>query len=256
MDSDELRHVAKGNPSTIFAVDEAFGDFVEGMDSLTVRRPENVIVLLSLTKIFAIPGLRAGCAIADQLVVESVRRIQPCWSVNSVAQAVAAEALKDREFVTQSRRFITERRRELLAELQKIPQITAFPGEANFLLLRIDRNDLDARMLAERMLKKGVAVRLCENFVGLDRRFVRVAVRTTDENSLLCETLKSAFGVGKTLRKKHRTPALMFQGTSSNAGKSVLTAAMGRILLQDGLRVAPFKAQKHVPKLICHSRRL
>jgi adenosylcobyric acid synthase len=243
IDPEELRRFAKRNPSTIFAVDEAFGDFVEGMDSLTANRPGNVIVILSLTKIFAIPGLRAGCAIADEFIAEAVKRIQPCWSVNSVAQAVAAAALKDVEFVTRSRRFITERRSELLADLKQIPQVSAFPGEANFLLLRIDSGGLDARILAERMLENGVAVRWCENFAGLDKRFIRVAVRTADENSLLCETMKSAFGIGKTSRKRRRTPALMFQGTSSNAGKSVLTAAMGRILLQDGLRVAPFKSQ-------------
>ncbi len=103
MDAEELRHTADGNPATIFVVDEAFGDFVQGMDSLTSRRPGNVIVVLSLTKIFAIPGLRVGCAIADESVAAAVRRIQPCWSVNSVAQAVASAALKDTGFVVQSR---------------------------------------------------------------------------------------------------------------------------------------------------------
>ena len=53
------------HPSTLFVVDEAFGDFVEGFDSLTRRRPANFVVLLSLTKIFAIPGLRTGCAVGD-----------------------------------------------------------------------------------------------------------------------------------------------------------------------------------------------
>ena len=72
-DADELRRTASANPSTIFVIDEAFGPFVQDLDSLTRNRPENVIVLLSLTKIYAIPGLRLGCAIADREIINSLR---------------------------------------------------------------------------------------------------------------------------------------------------------------------------------------
>ena len=242
-DADELRRTASANPSTIFVIDEAFGPFVQELDSLTRNRPENVIVLLSLTKIYAIPGLRLGCAIADPEIINSIRRIQPAWSVSTIAQAVGLAALKDTEYVTESRRYVAEQRRILVAELESIPNITVFPGEANFLLLRIDRNDLDAKTLAKRMLADGIAIRVCDNFVGLDHRFFRIAVRTADENIRFCESLRSAMGLARNKRSKSKKPALMFQGCSSNAGKSVLTAAMGRILLQDGYRVAPFKAQ-------------
>jgi len=242
-DADELRRTSSANPSTIFVIDEAFGPFVQQLDSLTRNRPENVIVLLSLTKIYAIPGLRLGCAIANREIINSLRRIQPPWSVSAIAQAVGIAALKDNEYVTESQRFVAEQRRALVGELESIPNITVFPGEANFLLLRIDRNDLDAKTLAKRMLADKIAIRVCDNFVGLDNRFFRIAVRTADENILFCESLRSAMGLARNKRSKSKKPALMFQGCSSNAGKSVLTAAMGRILLQDGYRVAPFKAQ-------------
>ena len=242
-DADELRQTASANPSTIFVIDEAFGPFVRRLDSLTRNRPENVIVLLSLTKIYAIPGLRLGCAIADRAIIDSLQRIQPAWSVSAIAQAVGIAALKDTVYVAESQRYVEERRRTLVGELESVPDITVFPGEANFLLLRIDRNDLDAKTLAGRMLADKIAVRVCDNFVGLDHRFFRIAVRTADENIRFCESLRAAMGLARNKRSKSKKPALMFQGCSSNAGKSVLTAAMGRILLQDGYRVAPFKAQ-------------
>lgn len=242
-DSEELRRLASTHPSTFFVVDEAFRDFVEDMDSLTSSRPWNVIVLLSLTKIFAIPGIRLGCALADPELVDSIRRLQPFWSVNVIAQVVGEAALRDEQYVERSRTFVGEQRLGLSDELKSIGGLTVYPGQANFLFVRIDRSDTDAPTLASRLLRHGIAIRVCDNFEGLDKRFFRVAVRTADENGRLCDALRRVLGGARRTVRGPVTPALMFQGTSSNAGKSVLTAALGRILLQDGLRVAPFKSQ-------------
>jgi histidinol-phosphate/aromatic aminotransferase/cobyric acid decarboxylase-like protein len=109
--ADRLRAVAAEHPSTLFVVDEAFGDFVEDFDSLTQRRPANVIVLLSLTKIFAIPGLRTGCAVGDPSLIQRLLELQPPWSVNTLAQAVSTAALRDREFVRRTRLYVTRERK-------------------------------------------------------------------------------------------------------------------------------------------------
>ncbi|MFA6562788.1 MAG: cobyric acid synthase [Verrucomicrobiia bacterium] len=241
--ADALRALAARHPATMFLVDEAFGDFIEGFDSLTRNRPINVIVLLSLTKIFAIPGLRLGCAVADRGVIQRVRELQPPWSVNSLAQAVGVAALHDRDYLRQTQLYVRQQREALIAQLKSLPALTIYPGEANFLLLRIDRDSMDAPTLARQLLADGIAIRLCDNFDGLDTRFFRVAVRREDENARLCNSLRAALGVKRPAPPKRRTPAIMFQGTSSNAGKSILTAAFCRILLQDGFRVAPFKSQ-------------
>jgi adenosylcobyric acid synthase len=242
-DAEALRSLAAEHPQAVFVVDEAFGDFVDDFSSLTHQRPSNVIVLLSLTKIFAVPGLRLGCALADAGLAASVRRIQPTWSVNTMAQAVGAAAVLDADYIRLSRDFVRARREDLITALRAVPDLTVYPGTANFLLLRIDRKGMDAKTLAERLLSDGIAIRICSNFVGLDERFFRVAVRTAEENERLVESLGRVFQARAVTARKRHTPAIMFQGTSSNAGKSVLTAALGRILLQDGYRVAPFKAQ-------------
>jgi adenosylcobyric acid synthase len=238
-----LRQLASDHPSSLFLVDEAFGDFVEGMDSLSRDRPENVVVLLSLTKIYAIPGLRLGCAVANNQVAKAVRRLQPPWSVNTLALAVGERALQDLDYVEQSRKYVAEQRKILRAELEALAGLKVFPSSANFLFARLDRADMDARCLAKRLLDEGIAIRVCDNFIGLDSRFFRVAVRREEENQRLCNALRRALGVKVRKKKVRRPPAVMFQGTSSNSGKSVLTAALCRILLQDGYRVAPFKAQ-------------
>ena len=110
--------------------------------------------------------------------------------------------------------------------------------------MRLDHPAVTATELAERLLRQGIAIRTFSEAQHLDGRFSRVAVRTAAENGRLCDALAAALGVSRPAPKKpHRAKALMIQGTSSNAGKSVLTAALCRILLQDGVRVAPFKAQ-------------
>ncbi|MBQ6473389.1 MAG: cobyric acid synthase, partial [Victivallales bacterium] len=84
-----------------------------------------------------------------------------------------------------------------------------------------------------------IAVRPCADYAGLDERYFRVAVRSAEDNARLLAACQAGFPAVVS----HRRPALMLQGTCSNAGKSVLCAAFCRILLQDGFSVAPFKAQ-------------
>ncbi|MBI5583422.1 MAG: cobyric acid synthase [Deltaproteobacteria bacterium] len=244
VDPQEIRSLAGRHPETFFLVDEAFADFVDNLESLAGRRPPNVIVLQSFTKFYAIPGLRLGAAVLTPTWAEKVREVLPPWSVNTLAQQVGEAALQDLEYGHQTRRLVREQRGLLSGLLSGLPQLTVYPGEANFLFLRLDHPVLTARDLAQRLLTQGLAIRVCDNYEGLDERFFRVAVRTANENRRLAAVLEAvltARPVPKVTRQK--TPALMFQGTSSNAGKSLLTAALCRILLQDGYRVAPFKSQ-------------
>jgi len=242
--ADALRALAIAHPDSLFIVDEAFGDFVEDFDSLTGNRPANVVVLLSLTKIFAIPGLRLGCAIADASIVSKVHELQPLWSVNTLAQVVGEAALQDPDYVARSRTLVSQERAWLTTELRQFPELVIYPGAANFLLARLIGTALDAPTLTKRLLsEQGIAIRSCENFRGLNPRFVRLAVRPRNENERLIEALQAILGTRRTRHRPRPTPAIMFQGTTSNAGKSVMTAALCRILLQDGYRVAPFKSQ-------------
>jgi cobyric acid synthase CobQ/L-threonine-O-3-phosphate decarboxylase len=244
LDVDSVKELARRRPSTIFVIDEAFVDLAHAVPSFVEDRPENVIVLISLTKTYAIPGLRLGCALADPKIVRRVEAIQQPWSVNQISQAVGCAAMMDSEYVATSRKLVHEQRQSLESRLRSIAGLKIYPSRCNFLLVKIDSKAMDARALADKMLEQGIAIRVCDNFHGLDTRYFRVAVKTAEENSRLVESLTAALGLAvKTRRKPAPRPAIMFQGTSSNAGKSVLTAALCRILLQDGFRVAPFKSQ-------------
>ncbi|WP_031386130.1 cobyric acid synthase [Desulfonatronum thiodismutans] len=249
---DRLRALAAEHPRCWFIVDEAFADFVHGLDRLLHRRPPNVIVLLSLTKFYALPGLRIGLAAMEPALATRYRKRSPDWSVNTLAQIAGARCLQDAEFQRESRERTVLERDRFAAALAGMAGLRVFSSEANFLLCRGLGPEFDAGRLAGKLLGQRIAIRACANFPGLDSSYFRLAVRRPEENDLLLDALGEALEPAGRLHspawprsrpRKRATPALMFQGTCSNAGKSLLTAALCRILRQDGFSPAPFKAQ-------------
>lgn len=239
-----LRAAAKRRQDCLFVIDEAFADFDPAFESLTRDLPDNAAAMLSLTKTFAVPGLRLGLLAASEGLCARVRREIAPWSVNALAQAVGARALADAAYLEKTRVETPRLRAALEEALRNIPGLTVFPSRANYLLCRLASGtaaDLGAALLKNH----GIAIRDCANYQGLDARYFRVAVRPEADNARLLEALAAALAPGRKpfAPPKRKTPAIMFQGTSSNAGKSLLAAAMCRILLQDGFSVAPFKSQ-------------
>lgn len=241
--AEALRAIALQHPATLFAVDESFIGFTDGSQSLQQNRPDNILILTSLTKLYAIPGLRLGYLTGAAAHIRQLRNYLPNWTVNSLAQAVGVRAVQDADYLQRTRSFVTQQREQLFCQLSSLPGLTIYPGEANFLLLRLHHPTLAAQQLADLALQRGIALRVCGNFSGLDGRYFRVAVRTEPEQQRLYTVLQSILAPSRPRVVKRQAPAIMFQGTGSNAGKSILTAALCRILKQDGYDVAPFKAQ-------------
>ena len=238
----DILALADDFPETDFLVDEAFLDFVPGGEPVGGRR-DNIHTLNSLTKFYAIPGLRLGFGVFPAAVARLMREHLPPWTVNTLAQAIGVRALQDRDYQDETRKNCIALREDLARGLAGFSGLRVFPGSANYLFLQLT-GPIDAVMLAERLAAQGILIRRCDNYDGLNRSYARVAVRTAAENARLLDALAAAFGSRPAIAPgRKKTPCLMFQGTSSNAGKSVLTAALCRILLQDGVRVAPFKAQ-------------
>jgi threonine-phosphate decarboxylase len=109
----------------------------------------------------------------------SLQSFQPSWPVNAVAAAAGTVAVKDQGFVDASVAEVTRLREELLEGLGALPGLTAFPGVANFLLVRGPEG------LSVRLARRGVLVRGCEPFLGLGPGYFRVAVRSAAENERL-----------------------------------------------------------------------
>ena len=235
-------------PATLFIVDEAFHEFTGAFSTVGGKR-DNIVTLNSLTKFFGIPGLRIGFGIFPEPYGEHVGRTIPRWSVNTLAEKMAIAALADTAYCSESRRRSAELRSSLKQQLDTLKPLTIFDSAANYLLVKL-LADFDADELYRRLLERNIVIRRCENYPGLDSNYFRIAVRQEADNNRIVDELgailepkHAAKKPGRSVTTKTKARSLMFQGTSSNAGKSIMAAAFCRIFVQDGMRVAPFKAQ-------------
>lgn len=176
---------------TLLVLDEAFIDFCEeeSATALVVER-EGVVVLRSMTKFFAIPGLRLGYAVGHRSTIARIAALRDPWSVNTLAQAAGVASLADPDYPRRTRDLVTTERGRLAVGLAALPGLTVYPSAANYLLAASDGPS--ARELAARLLAGRVLIRDCSSFRGLDHRFFRVAVRGRDENDRLLTLLTSA----------------------------------------------------------------
>ena len=239
-----LLEVIRDCPANYFVLDESFIDFCN-VEEYSFRNQflDNLIVVQSLTKAWGIPGLRLGLVMAAPAVTQRLKGLLPVWSVNSLAQAVGTRAFQDGGFLPETRNYVEKQRVLLFDQLAKISGLTPLPGAANFLLVHVEHERITATELIGCLLKRGIMLRRCDNFDGLGADYIRVAVRNQKENQRLCDELVKVLQPTVKKTRSRKVPAIMFQGTGSNAGKSILSAAMCRILQQDGVSVGPFKAQ-------------
>lgn len=166
---------------TLLLVDEAFLDFT---DRPSLAGTDGVVVARSLTKLFGLPGLRAGSAIATGQFRETIAVARRPWNVGTPALAVGTYCLRQSDFVERTRRRVRSERERMEERLSE--QFEVFPSEAPFLLFDVGDRDVDAVLATAR--KNGIAVRDARTFRGLDSH-VRVAVRLPHENDRLLEAL-------------------------------------------------------------------
>lgn len=242
-DRDKLQRCIVENPDVLFLLDEAFLDFIDDYDSFA-GLCENVCTMNSMTKFYGVPGLRLGFATMSLDNARQLKDNMPPWTVNSLAQAVGTMALQDRDYQEKSVALCNELRTDLLRNLSGIEQIKVYEGAANYLLVKTLASD--TKTVKRYCQEQNILIRHCDNYNGITEpgRFFRIAVRTEKENDRLLETLANFYnGDSSAVKRVKKKPAIMFQGTCSNAGKSILTTALCRIMFQDGFKVAPFKAQ-------------
>ncbi|MEK8127015.1 cobyric acid synthase [Paenibacillus filicis] len=330
-----LRWLASGADGTRAIVDEAFLDFTENEERLTLARDaaasQHLIVIRSMTKFYAVPGIRLGYAIAHPDIIAGLKRLQVPWSVNALAQWIGLAALEDGEYARRTLAWLAPAREELTAGLRGLG-LTVYDSDVNFVLFSLKPLGLLIPDVQRAMGRRGVLLRDASTFPGLDGTYGRLAVKGQESNAKVIVLLGEV--IGELLAEKDRASAgqsldmpetsldaesssekrirqesdvklqntdasenvlgrpsgqstgsisdmsaaqsavntapgltamatighsgeqeeaasgghgyartLMLQGTASDVGKSLLTAALCRILLQDGYRVAPFKSQ-------------
>lgn len=176
-------------PGRVVVVDEAFMDLVPDEPGSLVREAlPDVIVIRSLTKSLAIPGLRAGYAVAPAPLADRLRAVRPPWSCNALALAALRETARRPEAFGAAAARAQEERADLEARLAEVPGLRVWPGAANFVLVRVSEGEA----VAARLRATGIAVRPSGSFPGLSPDHLRITARGPEENARLAAALRQA----------------------------------------------------------------
>ena len=216
-DRDHLLGLIDRSPNLLSVVDEAYLPFLPDEAERTLIRAvttrDNVIVLRSMTKIFAFPGLRIGYAVAAPEMINRLQRCQQPWTIATAAEVAALVALDDDEYLERTIELIATESARLTERLWDLPGLRpvwpgperpqSAPPPPNFVLVSLVDTPWTSIQVQEALARSGLFVRECSNYCGLEvgsvvtgpglaietRGHLRFCVRTPGENDLLLATL-------------------------------------------------------------------
>ena len=151
----------------------------------------NLAVLRGTSKFFAAPGLRLGYAVTgNRDLIRSITTRQNPWTISTLAEIAGRLMFSDQDYIARTRSLITSERLRLTAELRSWGTVHVYEPAANFILLRIEKEDIDADILFDHCIRQGMMIRNCSTFPFLDGRFVRFCIMKPEQNDRLLEVMK------------------------------------------------------------------
>ncbi|MCF8012363.1 MAG: threonine-phosphate decarboxylase CobD [Clostridiales bacterium] len=180
---------AADSAGAYFVIDEAFMDFVDNYKNHSlikqVKNYNNLYVLYSLTKFFGIPGLRLGCMVGNPSLIKKMNSAKDPWNVNLFAQVGGAAALKDTDHMVKTKKLINSERKYLYNKLTALPGLHPYSAQANFLFVDVKGTGYTSKEFKSLLSTRGILVRDCSSFSGLDDDYIRLAVKDQKSNKRL-----------------------------------------------------------------------
>lgn len=175
---DRITAWARQHPGVLFVIDEAYSNFLEAPESMLKAACPNVLIVRSMTKDYALAGLRLGYLVGEPVLIEAVRRVRPAWNVNALAQAAGIAALDTSDWLNQTVTRLHADKRELVAGLAALSLVT-LPSVTHYFL--VDAGNGAA--FRTKLLHHRIMVRDCASF-GLPQ-YVRISTHKPDDNRRL-----------------------------------------------------------------------
>lgn len=181
---DEIKQILSTAKDSLIILDEAYITFTQNTwVSLDLINHDNLVIMRSMTKDYALAGLRLGYAVAAKEIISILKRVRPPWNVSSVAQKAGIFALKNDVYLEECAMKIQEAKEYLKKELKSLG-LTSTPSPTNFFLVKVD----NATRFRQSLLERSILVRDCTSF-GLPS-YIRLAPRTLNECQRLIEAIK------------------------------------------------------------------
>ncbi|MBT4289133.1 MAG: threonine-phosphate decarboxylase [Deltaproteobacteria bacterium] len=180
-------------PSKWFLIDEAFTQYVQNREKYSLLNADfvrkNIIVFQSLTKFYALPGLRLGIAFSHPETIARISHYKEPWTINGIAAAVCQKLPECESYEELTKQHCLDEQKRLFEKYAGLTSLKIYNPRANFFMAKwVGTNNLDD--LIKHLLKLGIYIRDCRNFPGLENNFFRFAIRSSRENDLLFNTIQ------------------------------------------------------------------
>ncbi|MGN0823494.1 MAG: histidinol-phosphate transaminase [Candidatus Coproplasma sp.] len=188
----EIEEIIKNNLDNIVIIDQAYVDFGEGNAIDLISKYNNLLVINTFSKSRSLAGARVGFAIADEQIIDDLKKVKNSfhpYNVNSVSSALAIAAMNDREYFENSVKCVKISREKLTHELKKLG-FSVLPSSANFVLAKSDK--ISGEELYLKLKDNGVLVRYFSSAKISD--YVRITIGTDLEMQTLIEKIKLILG--------------------------------------------------------------
>ncbi|MES2731440.1 MAG: threonine-phosphate decarboxylase [Bacteroidota bacterium] len=177
-------------PQTVFVVDEAYIAFtwaVESVVSLLAHCP-NLVILRSLTKTFAIPGLRLGYVLASDAIIEKMEQVKYPWSVNTLAIEAGKFIIRNYPPVQPFLQILLAEKERFVSQLKQLPGLQIGESQTHYFL--VESLDMPASELKKHLIDNyGILIRDAGNFRSLSPRHFRLATLSPEKNALLLKAM-------------------------------------------------------------------
>jgi histidinol-phosphate aminotransferase len=190
IDNEVLMDIAGKNPEVLIVIDEAYFEYSEVTNKDLINEFDNIFIIRTMSKVLGLAGMRIGYGLACDEIIEYMHRIKPVFSLTRLSFVAALNTFRDTEYIRQSIEKGIESRQYLYDEVSKIDGLNVFPSKSNFMLINVKQTGFTASELALELMKKGIIVRDCTSFKGLDEYWIRISICTLEEDKKFIEILK------------------------------------------------------------------
>ena len=185
-----LADIAEKNPEILIVIDEAYFEYSEVTNKDLINEYDNIFIIRTMSKVLGLAGMRIGYGLACAEIIEYMHRIKPVFSLTRLSFVAALNTFRDEEYIRDSIEKGIESRQYLYDELSKIDSLNVFPSKSNFMLIGVKDTGFTASELALELMKKGIIVRDCTSFKGLDEYWIRISICTLEEDKKFIEIIK------------------------------------------------------------------
>ena len=191
--SDELFEVCQKNGHYL-VFDESFIDFLGDTYSMRnyVKDYNNVIIVHSLTKFYAVPGLRIGGMMANPMIINFIKSHIPSWTVNHLAQIYSENALQDKDYIEDSRTVLRTEKEWLYKELMQMDYLRGIEPSVNYILCHL-HEQYSLEDMIQNLYHQSILIRDCSQYTGLEPNWFRIAVKTREQNQQIIQALQAYF---------------------------------------------------------------